>query len=63
MRYACFPEIHRLAIERDGQLTVYDTGSHRLRGFSQQQSSGQSLTFTSQHGPVRVEDLLRIEQS
>ena len=63
MRYACFPEIHRLAIERDGQLTIYDTGSHRLSGFSQQQSSGQSLTFTSQHGPVRIEDLLRIDQS
>jgi hypothetical protein len=63
MRYACFPHIHRLAIERDGHLTIYDTGSHRLSGFAQQQSSGQSLTFTSQHGPVRVEDLIRIEQS
>src|SRR5579862_2349177 len=24
MRYACFAEIHRLAVERDGQLTIYD---------------------------------------
>jgi hypothetical protein len=34
MRYACFPEIHRLAVQRDGQLTIHDTGSHRLSGFS-----------------------------
>jgi hypothetical protein len=63
MRYACFPDIHRLAIERDGQVTIYDTGAHRLSGFSQQQSSRQTLTFTSQDGPVRIEDLLRIEES
>lgn len=55
MRYACFPNIHRLAIERDGQLTIYDTGAHCLSGFSQQQSSGQLLTFISQNGPVYVE--------
>jgi hypothetical protein len=62
MRYACFPQIHRLAIERDGKLTIYDTGIHRLSGFSQQQSTTQSLSFTSQDGPVRLEDL-RIEKS
>jgi hypothetical protein len=55
MRYACFPNIHGLVIEREGQLTIYDTGAHCLSGFSQQQSSGQSLTFTSQNGPVYVE--------
>jgi hypothetical protein len=62
MRYACFPQTHRLAIERDGKLTVYDTGTHRLSGFSQQQSARQSLSFISQHGPVRLEDL-QIEKS
>lgn len=62
MRYAFFPETHRLAIERDGKLTIYNTGAHRLSGFSQQQSSGQSLTFTSQEGPVRIEDL-KIEET
>jgi hypothetical protein len=61
MRYACFPKIHRLAVVRDGQLTIYDTGAHRLSGFSQQQSSGQSLTFTSQTGPVEVKDLRVVE--
>jgi hypothetical protein len=57
MRYACFPQIHRLAIERDGKLTVYDPGTHRLSGFSQQQSPRQSLSFINQHRPVRLEDL------
>ena len=36
---------------------LYDTGDHRLSGFSQQQSGDQSLTFTSQFGLVRVADL------
>ena len=62
MRYACFPQIHRLAIERDSKLTVYDTGNHRLSGFSQQQSTTQALSFTSQDGTVRLEDL-RIEKT
>ena len=36
---------------------MFDTGEHRLSGFSQQQSGDQSLTFTSQFGLVRVADL------
>ncbi len=57
MRYACFPDRRRLAVMQDGQVKVYDTGEHRITGFSQQQSSGQSLSFTSQTGTVRQEDL------
>lgn len=57
LRYAFFPSARRLAIARGGQVTVYDTGDHRIGGFSQQQSGDQSLTFTSQHGLVRVADL------
>jgi Short C-terminal domain len=57
LRYAFFPAARRLAIARGGQVTVYDTGDHRIGGFSQQQSGDQSLTFTSQHGLVRVADL------
>lgn len=56
-RYATFPSHRRLAIEQGGQVTVYDTGDHHITGFSQQQGGGQSLTFTSQHGLVRVADL------
>ena len=57
MRYAFFPEARRLAISVSGRVTVYDTGDHQLGGFSQQQSGDQSLSFTSQHGLVRVAEL------
>lgn len=57
LHYACFPDQRRLAIRHDGQVSVYDTGEHRITGFSQQQSGDQSLTFTSQFGLVRVADL------
>lgn len=57
LRYAVFPETRRLAIERQGRITLYETGDHRIGGVSQQQSGDQSLTFTSQHGLVRVADL------
>jgi hypothetical protein len=55
--YAFFPADRRLAIELGGRVTVYDTVDHRIGGFSQQQGGDQSLTFTSQHGLVRVADL------
>jgi hypothetical protein len=57
LQYAFFPGARRLAIQRGGRVSVYDTGEHRLSGFSQQQSGDQSLTFTSQLGVVRVADL------
>jgi hypothetical protein len=57
LTYACFPLSRRLAIRQGDRVTVYDTGEHRISGFSQQQSGDQSLTFTSQLGLVRVADL------
>ncbi|MEA2788303.1 MAG: hypothetical protein QOG73_709, partial [Acetobacteraceae bacterium] len=45
---------------RDGRVRVYDTGEHRIGGFSQQQSGSQSLTFTSQTGSIRLEDLREV---
>ncbi len=57
LHYAVFPATRRLAIERGGQVTVYDIGDNVISGFSQQQSGDQTLTFTSQHGTVRVADL------
>src|SRR5580704_14188200 len=57
LQYACFPVSRRLAIRQGDQVSVYDTGEHRITGFSQQQSGDQSLTFTSQLGLVRVADL------
>jgi hypothetical protein len=60
MRYACFPGQRRLAIQQGEQVRVYDTGEHRISGFSQQQGRDRSLTFTSQLGLVRVADLASV---
>ena len=57
MRYAYFPGPRRLAVQQNGQVTVYDTGDHAIGGFSQQQGGDQSATFSSQYGQFRVSDL------
>ncbi|MEH3145774.1 MAG: SHOCT domain-containing protein [Methylobacterium frigidaeris] len=56
-RYAVFPQARRLVVQSGGRTTIYDTGDHRIGGVSQQQSHGRSLSFTSQHGPVDLDDL------
>ena len=40
-----------------GEVRVYNSGEHQISGFSQQQGGDRSLTFTSQHGVVRLADL------
>lgn len=60
MRYACFPEQRRLAVMQDGKVRVYGTGEHRISGFSQQQSTGQTLRFTSQDGTISLSDLKEV---
>jgi hypothetical protein len=57
VRYAYFAPARRLAIEIGGKVTVYDTLDHQIGGFSQQQSHGGSLTFSSQYGLVDVATL------
>ena len=57
VRYAYFATIRRLAIEANGHVTLYDTLDHQIGGFSQQQSLGGSITFTSQYGLVDVNTL------
>ena len=57
VRYAYFAQARRLAIELDGRVTIYDTLDHQISGFSQQQSYGGSLTFSSQYGLVDVASL------
>ncbi|PWV64429.1 SHOCT domain-containing protein [Plasticicumulans acidivorans] len=55
VRYAVFPQSRRLAIEQNGQVTVYDTLDHQIGGVSQQQSGfGGAPSFTSQYGLVNV---------
>jgi len=57
MRYAFFPAARRLAIQQGDRMEIYDTGDHSFSGFSQQQGGGQSLSFSSQYGTIRVADL------
>jgi hypothetical protein len=57
VRYAYFGNIRRLAIEANGHVTLYDTLDHQIGSFSQQQSVGGSITFTSQYGLVDVNSL------
>jgi hypothetical protein len=55
IRYAVFPQ--RLAVELNGQVTVYDTLNHQISGVSQQQGGDTSLSFSSQFGTVAVNSL------
>jgi hypothetical protein len=57
MRYAYFGGSRRLAIQQNGNVTIYDTGDHQIGGVSQQQGSGYSLAFTSQFGTVDLRQL------
>ena len=59
--YACFPQSRRLAIRSAGDVQLYDTGDHRISGVSQQQGGTRDLTFTSQHGSVRLSELRRVD--
>jgi hypothetical protein len=61
MRYAYFPGARRLAVQQNGQTRVYDTAHHTIFGVSQQQGGGQSLSFASDYGTVRAEDLQQVD--
>jgi len=57
VRYAVFPTTRRLAVELNGQTTIYDTLDHSIGGVSQQQGGNDSMTFNSQYGVVNVSSL------
>ena len=57
VRYAYFGQARRLAIEVGGSVTIYDTLDHQIGGFSQQQSIGGTLSFSSQYGLIDVASL------
>lgn len=63
MRYAWFADACRLAIRRGGEVAVYDTQDHRISGVSQQQGGADSVSFSSQHGPVSLDSLPRVDAS
>ena len=55
LRYAVFP--NRLAVDLNGEVTVYDTLDNNIGGVSQQQGGDNSLTFSSQYGTISVSTL------
>ena len=55
IRYALFA--NRLAVELNGEVTVYDTLDNSIGGVSQQQGGDTSLTFSSQYGTISVSSL------
>jgi len=55
LRYAFFPDAHRLLVETDGKLKTYDSGDHRISGV--QQANGAAPRFSSQNGTVSLNDL------
>ncbi|MDB4837460.1 SHOCT domain-containing protein [Marinomonas sp.] len=55
IRYAVFP--NRLAVELNGQVTVYNTLDNNISGVSQQQGGDSSLSFSSQYGTIAVNSL------
>jgi hypothetical protein len=57
VRYAYFAQARRLVIDVAGTVTVYDTLDHQIGGFSQQQSVGGTLSFSSQYGLIDVASL------
>jgi hypothetical protein len=57
VRYAFFQETHRLLIERNGKLSVYDTGDCQIWGMQQ---AGAVPTFTSQNGALRLNKLKKV---
>ena len=59
VRYAFFPDRRRLAVERDGMVTLYDSGDHRITGVSQGQGDG-TLALTSQRGEVTLDQMRRL---
>ncbi len=57
MRYAFFPQKRRLMVEVGGKRTTYDSGDHQINGVSQQSGGRGSAAFSTQGGPVRLQDL------
>jgi hypothetical protein len=61
-RYAYFPHVQRLAINRAGEITIYDTLDHQIGGVQQQQGGSYgSLSFSSQFGTFTVDSLPRAD--
>jgi len=46
--------------DRDGQVSTYDSGDHRIGGVAQADGTAKTLTFTSQDGDVDLGALKKL---
>jgi hypothetical protein len=60
VRYAYFPTVRRLLIQEGARIDAFDTADHHISGVSQQQGHSRTLTFSSDRGPVDLEQLRRV---
>jgi hypothetical protein len=60
LRYAFFQQAHRLLIDRDGTVTTYDSGPHRISGIYQPTELSQ-IRFTGDCGNVDLGSLRKLE--
>lgn len=61
MSYAYFARPGRLAVRRDGETTLYDTGGRAVTGVAQRQSrESRDLTFTGPDGDVPLASLNQV---
>ncbi len=60
VRYAFFPDHRRLAVQRDGKVTLYDSGDHRISGVSQRGGGDRPLAFSSDKGEVTLDRLREV---
>ena len=61
MRYAYFPDVRRLVVERGDERTIYDTGDYEISGVSQQQMAQGRLQFHSRSGDVDLSALSQVD--
>lgn len=57
VRYAYFPNVHRLLVQKGAHVEAYDTGAYAITGIAQQQGQSSSITFNSSRGPVHLDQL------
>ena len=62
LKYAFFPDQQRLAIERDGRVEQFDTGSRRISSVLQIQSGidGGDPVFSADGADVALSDLRKV---
>lgn len=61
-RYAIFAASHRVAVEEEGKVSLYDTGEHEISGVSQAQGSARTLRLSARSGSVELSELKVVEK-